>query len=89
MVTGEPVAIAKKTGDRVIGATVNATGSLLIKAEKVGADTLLSQIVDMVANAQRSRAPIQKLADVVSGYFVPIVVLIAILAFHRLVCLGS
>ena len=81
MVTGEPVSIAKKAGDNVIGATVNATGSLLIKAEKVGADTLLSQIVDMVANAQRSRAPIQKLADVVSGYFVPIVVLIAILAF--------
>ena len=81
MVTGEAVAIAKKAGDKVIGATVNATGSLLIQAEKVGADTLLSQIVDMVANAQRSRAPIQKLADVVSGYFVPIVVLIAILAF--------
>ena len=81
MVTGEPVAIAKKTGDKVIGATVNTTGSLFIKAEKVGADTLLSQIVDMVATAQRSRAPIQKLADIVSGYFVPIVVLIAILAF--------
>ena len=81
MVTGEPIAIAKKEGDKVIGATVNATGSLLIKAEKVGADTLLSQIVDMVAHAQRSRAPIQKLADVVSGYFVPIVVLIALLAF--------
>ena len=81
MVTGESIAVSKKEGDRVIGATVNATGSLLIKAEKVGADTLLSQIVDMVANAQRSRAPIQKLADVVSGYFVPIVVLIAILAF--------
>ncbi len=71
----------KKRGDEVIGATVNATGSLLIRAEKVGADTLLSQIVDMVANAQRSRAPIQKLADIVSGYFVPIVVLVAILAF--------
>ena len=81
MVTGEPIAVAKKEGDRVIGATVNATGSLLIKAEKVGADTLLSQIVEMVAHAQRSRAPIQKLADVVSGYFVPIVVFIAILAF--------
>jgi Cu+-exporting ATPase len=81
MVTGEPIAIAKKKGDKVIGATVNATGSLLIRAEKVGADTLLSQIVDMVANAQRSRAPIQKLADVVSGYFVPIVVIIALLAF--------
>jgi len=81
MVTGEPIAIAKKEGDKVIGATVNATGSLLIRAEKVGADTLLSQIVDMVAKAQRSRAPIQKLADVVSGYFVPVVVLIAIIAF--------
>ena len=81
MVTGESIAVSKKEEDKVIGATVNATGSLLIKAEKVGADTLLSQIVDMVANAQRSRAPIQKLADVVSGYFVPIVVLIALLAF--------
>ena len=81
MVTGEPIAVTKKEGDEVIGATVNATGSLLIRAEKVGADTLLSQIVDMVANAQRSRAPIQKLADIVSGYFVPIVVLVAILAF--------
>ncbi|PHS37138.1 MAG: copper-translocating P-type ATPase [Sulfurovum sp.] len=81
MVTGESIAVSKKEGDKVIGATVNASGSLLIKAEKIGADTLLSQIVDMVANAQRSRAPIQKLADVVSGYFVPIVVLIAILAF--------
>ncbi len=81
MVTGEPIAVAKKEGDEVIGATVNATGSLLIRAEKVGADTLLSQIVDMVANAQRSRAPIQKLADIVSGYFVPIVVLVAIFAF--------
>lgn len=81
MVTGESIAIAKREGDKVIGATVNTTGSLLIKAEKVGADTLLSQIVDMVAHAQRSRAPIQKLADLVSGYFVPIVVFIAILAF--------
>jgi len=81
MVTGEPIAIAKKEGDKVIGATVNTTGSLLIKAQKVGADTLLSQIVEMVAHAQRSRAPIQKLADIVSGYFVPIVVLVALLAF--------
>ncbi len=81
MVTGEPVTVAKKSGDTVIGATVNATGSLLIEAQKVGADTLLSQIVNMVAQAQRSRAPIQKLADLVSSYFVPIVVLIAILAF--------
>jgi len=88
MVTGEPIAIAKKEGDKVIGATVNATGSLLIKAQKVGADTLLSQIVDMVAKAQRSRAPIQKLADVVSGYFVPVVVLIAIISFGAWYILG-
>jgi len=81
MVTGEPVAVVKKEGDTVIGATVNTTGSLLIKAQRVGADTLLSQIIEMVAHAQRSRAPIQKLADVVSGYFVPIVVVIALLAF--------
>ncbi len=81
MVTGEPVAVPKKAGDKVIGATLNTTGSLLIRAERVGADTLLSQIVDMVAQAQRSRAPIQKLADVVSGYFVPAVVLVAVIAF--------
>ncbi len=81
MVTGEPVAVAKKAGDSVIGATVNATGSMLIEAQKVGADTLLSQIVNMVAQAQRSRAPIQKLADVVSSYFVPIVVVVSVLAF--------
>ncbi len=88
MVTGESIAVVKKEGDKVIGASVNATGSLLIKAEKVGADTLLSQIVDMVAHAQRSRAPIQKLADVVSGYFVPIVVFIALLAFFSWYILG-
>ena len=79
MVTGEPIAVEKNIGDRVIGATVNATGSLLMRAEKVGADTLLAQIVQMVAEAQRSRAPIQKLADAVAGYFVPTVVLTAIL----------
>ena len=81
MVTGEPIAIEKREGDKVIGATVNGTGSILIKAQKVGADTLLAQIVDMVSAAQRSRAPIQKLADIVSGYFVPIVVFVALLAF--------
>ena len=81
MVTGEPLAVTKRTGDTLIGATVNTTGTLLMRTEKIGADTLLSQIVDMVAQAQRSRAPIQKLADVVAGYFVPIVVIIAILAF--------
>jgi len=81
MVTGEPIAVGKKEGETVIGATVNTTGSLLIKAQKVGADTLLAQIVEMVAKAQRSRAPIQKLADQVSGYFVPAVVLVALAAF--------
>jgi Cu+-exporting ATPase len=78
MVTGEPVPVEKSAGAKVIGATVNGTGGLLMKAEKVGADTLLAQIVHMVAEAQRSRAPIQKLVDIVSGYFVPAVVLIAV-----------
>ncbi|HKY30813.1 MAG TPA: copper-translocating P-type ATPase, partial [Pyrinomonadaceae bacterium] len=81
MVTGEPIPVEKKSGDRVIGATVNGTGSLVIQAERVGAETLLSQIVQMVGEAQRSRAPIQKLADVVSSYFVPAVILIAIITF--------
>ena len=81
MVTGEPIPVEKHAGERVIGATVNGTGSLVMQAERVGSQTLLSQIVQMVAEAQRSRAPIQKLADVVSGYFVPIVILIAIITF--------
>jgi Cu+-exporting ATPase len=81
MITGEPIPVSKHQGDRVIGATVNTTGSLLITAKKVGADTLLSQIVKMVSEAQRSRAPIQKLADVVAAYFVPIVVFVAIATF--------
>lgn len=81
MISGEPIPVEKKTGDRVIGATVNQTGSFVMKTEKIGAETLLSQIVHMVAEAQRSRAPIQKLADQVSGYFVPIVVLIATMTF--------
>ena len=81
MVTGEPMPVSKSVGDRLIGATINGTGSLLLRAEKVGADTLLAQIVRMVSEAQRSRAPIQKLADVVSGYFVPTVVLIAVVTF--------
>ncbi len=81
MVTGEPIPVEKNEKEHVIGATVNGTGSLLMRAEKVGADTLLSQIVHMVSEAQRSRAPIQKLADVVAGYFVPAVVLIAIATF--------
>lgn len=81
MVTGEPIPVAKVTGEKVIGATVNGTGSLLIKAEKVGADTLLAQIVKMVSEAQRSRAPIQKLVDSVASYFVPAVVIISIITF--------
>ena len=79
MVTGEPIPVQKSPDDQVIGATINGTGSLLIRAERVGSDTLLAQIVQMVGEAQRSRAPIQKLADVVAGYFVPAVVLVAIL----------
>ena len=79
MVTGEPIPVEKKAGDRLIGATVNSTGSLLMLAEKVGGETLLAQIVKMVSEAQRSRAPIQKLADVVAAWFVPAVVIIAII----------
>ena len=81
MVTGEPIPVEKTAGERLIGATINGTGSLLMKAEKVGADTLLAKIVNMVAEAQRSRAPIQKLVDLVSGYFVPAVVAIAVITF--------
>ncbi|MBF8300747.1 MAG: ATPase, partial [Acidobacteria bacterium] len=81
MVTGEPIPVEKHTNDRVVGATINGTGALVIRAEKVGADTLLARIVAMVAEAQRSRAPIQKLADVVSGYFVPAVIAIAVATF--------
>ncbi|MBI5149322.1 MAG: heavy metal translocating P-type ATPase [Candidatus Omnitrophica bacterium] len=81
MISGEPMPVAKTAGERVIGATINQTGTFVMKTEKVGAETLLSQIVNMVAEAQRSRAPIQKLADRVSGYFVPAVILVAILAF--------
>jgi Cu+-exporting ATPase len=81
MVTGEPIPVEKHDGDNVIGATINGTGALVMRADRVGAETLLSRIVAMVAEAQRSRAPIQKLADTVSGYFVPIVVVIAALTF--------
>ena len=81
MVTGEPIPVEKRSGDHVIGGTVNGTGSFVMRAERVGAETLLSRIVQMVAEAQRSRAPIQKLADVVSAYFVPIVVAIAVITF--------
>jgi Cu+-exporting ATPase len=81
MVTGEPIAVEKKTGDRVIGATINSTGGFVMRAERVGSDTLLAQIVRMVSEAQRSRAPIQRLADVVASYFVPAVIVAAVITF--------
>ncbi|MEO8175928.1 MAG: copper-translocating P-type ATPase, partial [Sphingomicrobium sp.] len=81
MISGEPVPVEKEAGDKLTGATINGTGSLLMRAERVGKDTMLSQIVRMVAAAQRSRAPIQKLADQVSGWFVPAVVLVAVATF--------
>ncbi|MCF6237841.1 MAG: copper-translocating P-type ATPase, partial [Candidatus Marinimicrobia bacterium] len=81
MVTGEPLAVKKSVGDALTGATVNQTGAFTMRTERVGADTLLSQIVNMVAQAQRSRAPIQSLADSVSGIFVPIVVVASIITF--------
>jgi P-type Cu+ transporter len=81
MMTGEPMPVSKGAGDKVVGATVNQTGSFLMRAERIGSETLLAQIVQMVAEAQRSRAPIQKLADTVSGYFVPAVISIAVITF--------
>src|SRR5215207_1743291 len=81
LVTGESMPIAKEAGSKVIAGTLNQSGGFIMRAEKVGRDTLLSQIVKMVADAQRSRAPIQRLADQVSGWFVPVVIVVAILAF--------
>jgi len=81
MVTGEPIPVEKMEGSKLIGATINSTGTLLMKAERVGRDTLLAQIVQMVSDAQRSRAPIQKLADIVASYFVPAVVITAVITF--------
>ncbi len=81
MITGEPMPVAKQAGEKVIGATVNQTGSFLMRAQRIGSETVLAQIVQMVADAQRSRAPIQKLADTVSGYFVPAVIGVAIITF--------
>ena len=81
MITGEPIPVEKTGGEPVVGGTINGTGSFVMRAEKVGSETLLAQIVQMVSEAQRSRAPIQRLADVVSSYFVPAVVIIAVLTF--------
>ena len=81
MISGEPIPVDKEIGAKVIGATLNSTGSIVIEAERVGDETLLSQIIQMVSDAQRSRAPIQRLADVVAGYFVPAVVVVAAVTF--------
>ena len=81
MITGEPMPVSKRPGEKVVGATVNQTGSFLMRVERIGSETLLAQIVQMVAEAQRSQAPIQKLADTVSGYFVPAVIGIAVITF--------
>lgn len=88
MITGEPIPVEKSSGDKVTGGTVNGTGTFVFRAERVGADTMLSQIVRMVSEAQRTRAPIQRLADRVSGWFVPAVVLIAIATFIGWAVLG-
>lgn len=89
MVTGESLPVEKRTGSKVIGGTINANRGFVMKAERVGGETLLAQIVKMVGEAQRSRAPIQRLADVVSAYFVPAVIIIAIIAFIAWLALGS
>ena len=88
MVTGEPMPVAKQAGDRVIAGTVNGTGSVVMRAERVGSDTMLARIVTMVAEAQRSRAPIQRIADAVAGRFVPMVLGVAILAFFGWLLFG-
>ncbi len=79
MLTGEPIPVTKRPGDKVIGATINASGALVVRADKIGSQTMLAQIVQMVAQAQRSRAPMQRMADVVAGYFVMVVMAIAVL----------
>lgn len=88
MITGEPVPVEKCTGDAITGGTVNGNGAFTMRAEKVGSDTLLAQIVRMVGEAQRSRAPIQRLADTVSGYFVPGVIAVAVAAFAAWMSVG-
>jgi len=89
MISGEPVPVSKKIGDRAIGATINGTGSVVIVAEHVGNETMLARITQMVSEAQRSRAPIQKLADTVAGYFVPAVIVIAIATFVTWLVVGG
>jgi len=89
MITGEPMPVEKSAGDKVTGGTVLTTGSIVMHAERVGADTLLSQIVKMVADAQRSRAPIQRLADVISAWFVPAVIVVALITFVVWFFIGS
>jgi P-type Cu+ transporter len=89
MITGEPMPVEKRAGDKVTGGTVLTNGSIIVRAERVGADTLLSQIVKMVADAQRSRAPIQRLADVISAWFVPAVIVVALITFVAWFFLGS
>ena len=89
MLTGEPVPVTKRPGDKVIGATINTSGSLVMQSERIGSQTVLSQIVQMVAQAQRSKAPMQRMADGVAGYFVVVVVLIAVVTFFAWGLLGS
>ena len=81
MVTGESMPVSKEAGAKVIGGTLNASGGFVMRAEKIGSETMLARIVQMVADAQRSRAPIQRLADQVSGRFVPAVIAVSVLAF--------
>jgi Cu+-exporting ATPase len=88
LMTGEPIPVEKSVGERVIGGTINGTGTLVMRAERVGSQTLLAQIVRMVSEAQRSRAPVQKLADRVAGYFVPVVVLVAVITFVMWAAMG-
>ena len=88
LVTGESMPVAKLPGDKLIGGTVNSTGVLVMRADKIGSDTMLARIIAMVAQAQRSRAPIQRMADTVSGYFVPAVILAVDPRLHRLGRLG-
>jgi Cu+-exporting ATPase len=88
MITGEPIPVERKPGDKVIGGTINGTGALVMQAERVGSETLLAQIVEMVAQAQRSRAPVRRLVDKVASYFVPAVIVVAVLAFVAWATIG-